>query len=105
MLVSLCEAVLSNQVPPRDLSTIGFALMASEKFAWDAEDVVGDVIQDWSCPEINYPLTIENIQRFKDWLLEKEPYPVKPQSQMAPPPRQERFISRVEKKSLPRGRR
>ena len=38
MLVSLCEAVLSNQFPPQDLSTIGFALTASEKFAWDAED-------------------------------------------------------------------
>ncbi|MFZ0579502.1 MAG: hypothetical protein WBY69_05650 [Candidatus Acidiferrales bacterium] len=102
MLVSLCEAVLSDQLPSQDLSTIGFALLASEKFVWDAEDLVGDVIHDWSCPEINYPLTLENVQRFKDWLLEKELYPskVQPQTRTSFNPKRERLISRVQKKPL-----
>jgi hypothetical protein len=105
MLVSLCEAVLSDQLPSHDLSTIGFALVASEKFTWDAEDLAGDVIHDWSCPEINYPLTLENVERFKNWLLEKEPYPAKMQTRTPFNPKHERLISRVEKRSLPkRGR-
>jgi hypothetical protein len=86
------------------VSTIGFALLASEKFSWDAEDLAGDVIHDWFCPEINYLLTLENVQRFKNWLLEKEPYltKVQPQTRASAKPSQERLISRVEKKSLPK---
>ncbi|HEV1995622.1 MAG TPA: hypothetical protein VGR03_14925 [Candidatus Acidoferrum sp.] len=103
MLVSLCEAVLSAELPPQELSTIGFALVASGKFAWDAEDLCGHVIHDWSCPEVNYPLTIENVQRFKNWLLELEPYPAKPQ--LGPPTKNECLISITEKKSLPRQQR
>jgi hypothetical protein len=100
MLVSLCDAVLSGKFPPQGLSTIGFTLVASDKFVWDAEDVVGDVIHDWSCPEINYPLTLGNVQRFKNWLLQVEPYPAKPALKSASG--DERLISRTEKKSLPR---
>lgn len=63
---------------------------------------MGDVIHDWSCPEINYPLTLENVQRFKNWLLEKELYPskVQPRTRTLFNPKQERLISRVEKKPL-----
>jgi hypothetical protein len=100
MLVAICDAVLSGKLPPLELATIGFSLLASESFVWDAEDVMGDVIHDWSCPGINYPLTVDNVQRFKNWLLKQEPYPVKPQ--LASRPKHERPISRTEKKSLPR---
>src|SRR5713101_7110723 len=98
MLVSLCDAVLSGQLPPQELSAIGFALVASHSFVWDAEDVVGNVIHDWSCPEVNYPLTVDNVQRFKNWLLQLEPYPTKPR--LTSPSEHERLISRTEKKSL-----
>lgn len=100
MLVSLCDAVLSGQLATQELSTIGFALVASDSFIWDAEDVVGDVIHDWSCPEVNYPLTVDTVQRFKNWLLQLEPYPARPQPR--PPSKDERLISKTEKKSLPR---
>jgi hypothetical protein len=100
MLVSLCNAVLSGQLPPQELSAIGFALLASDHFLWEAEDVMGDVIHDWSCPEINYALTVDNVQRFRNWLLKQEPYPVKPQ--LASRPKHDRLISRTEKKTLPR---
>ena len=60
------------------LSTIGFALMASDNFVWDADDLLGDIIADCSCPEINYGLDAENIRRFRAWLTEQETYPAKP---------------------------
>jgi len=59
MLVSLADAVFAGTLPPDALGTIGFALQTSDKFVWDgdSDELVANVISDWSCPEINYPLT------------------------------------------------
>jgi hypothetical protein len=100
MLVSLCDAVLSGQFPAHELSTIGFALEASDKFTLEGEDVVGRVIDDWACPEINYPLTLENIQRCKNWLLKLEPHPEK--SSPKPSSKGVRPIVVREKRFLPK---
>jgi hypothetical protein len=79
MLVRLCNVVLQGELAPGALHCIGFALMASDEFSWDDEDnVLADIIGDWSCPEINYPLTLENVRRFRAWLTRSEPYPAKP---------------------------
>jgi hypothetical protein len=81
MLVSLADAVLAGTLPPDALGTIGFALQTSDKFVWDgdSDELVANVISDWSCPEINYPLTHQNIAKFRAWLTGAEPYPAKPQ--------------------------
>ncbi len=80
MAMRLCDAVLSGDLPAADLRTIGFALRASDKFEWDGDedDVLAEVISDWSAPEINYPLTTENVRRFRAWLAREEPYPARP---------------------------
>jgi hypothetical protein len=80
MLVRLCDVVLQGDLEPDALHTIGFALMASDAFCWDADedDVLANVIGDWSCPEVNYPLTLENVNHFLAWLTRSEPYPPKP---------------------------
>src|SRR5713101_131026 len=95
MLVSLCDAVLSGQFPAHEFSTIGFALEASDRFTWDGEDLTSKVVDDWACPEVNYPLTLENVQRFKNWLLESDPYPAKPAHK--PSSKDERLIVAREK--------
>jgi hypothetical protein len=78
MLIALCDAVLTKELQPGVLETVGFALMASDRFTWDGEQILGDVIADWSCPEINYPLNVESVRLFRAWLTEENPYPVKP---------------------------
>jgi hypothetical protein len=80
MLVSLTDAVLAGSLPPDALATIGFALEASDKFVWDgdSDQLFASVIADWSCPEVNYPLTLENVARFRAWLTGGEPYPERP---------------------------
>ena len=80
MLVRLCDVVLGGELEPEALHSIGFALMASDAFCWDADedDLLAEVIADWSCPEVNLPLTIENVTRFRAWLMRSEPYPSKP---------------------------
>jgi hypothetical protein len=96
MLVRLCDAVLQGEVAPDALHSIGFALMASDAFCWDADedDVLANVIGDWSCPEVNYPLTPENVKRFRAWLTRSEPYPPKPPLRMGG-----NVVSVTEKKS------
>jgi len=74
MVVKLCDAALSGDFPPKELQTVGFSLIASDHFDWDDELLAG-VIGDWSCPEVNYPLTVQNVERFKRWLLGTESYP------------------------------
>ena len=101
MLVSLCDAVLGGALPPEVLRTIGFALQASDKFEWDGDEdeLVAEIIADWSCPEINYPLTPENVARFRNWLTEAEPYPSKPNQNVE---FNGRLVSVTEKKSIER---
>lgn len=102
MLVALCDAVLSTQLAAQELSTIGFALAASESFLWDTEDIVHEVIHYWSCPEINYPLTLENVHRFRLWLLYPESLPQRPAITQRTGP--EQLISMTKKKSIRRPR-
>lgn len=99
MLVRLCDVVLQGELESDALYAIGFALMASDKFWWDADedDVLANVIADWSCPEVNYPLTLENVRRFRAWLTRSEPYPQKPQLE-----KRGDIISVTEKKCLER---
>lgn len=80
MAITLCDAVLGGELPADALETIGFALMASDKFFWDADEdkVLAEVIQDWSAPEVNFPLMLDNVKKFRTWLTRTEPYPTKP---------------------------
>ena len=72
-LVKLCDAVLAGELEPKDLETIGFCLIASDHFVWDGDispgDVVTETVHDWSAPEINYPLTQDTVQKFRERLL------------------------------------
>jgi hypothetical protein len=97
MLVSLCDAVLDGKLPAESLHQIGFMLVASDHFDWDEDDLMSNVIHDWSCPEVNYPLNEQNVARFKKWLLKEEPYPPKPGIEKAHSDKQ-RIVSRLEKR-------
>jgi hypothetical protein len=69
----LCDAVLADDMAPLVLEPIGFCLIASDHFAWDAEDpggeIVAETIAGWSAPVINYPLNLENVRMFRDRLM------------------------------------
>jgi len=97
MLVSLCDAVLDGKLPTESLHQIGFMLVASDHFDWQEDDLMSNVIHDWSCPEVNYPLTEQNVARFKRWLLEEEPYPAKPVGRQTGSG-EARIMSRLEKR-------
>src|SRR5262249_46657457 len=72
-LIRLCDAVLAGELPAEALQQIGFCLIASDHFHWDADtpngSVVAETVADWSCPEINWPLVPENVRKFREGLV------------------------------------
>ena len=72
-LVKLCDSVLAGELEPVALETIGFCLISSDHFVWDGDvspgDVIAETVHDWSAPEIKYPLTIDNVRKFRERLL------------------------------------
>lgn len=66
-LMMLCDAFLSAKLTSEALNTIAFALIASDHFEWD-DDTMGEVLHDWSAPEINFPLNEETIKMHRSWL-------------------------------------
>ncbi len=72
MAIALCDAVLSGELSPQELKTVGFALLASDNFYWDeADDEPAELFYDGSAPEINFSLTYENVRMFRDRLIGK----------------------------------
>jgi hypothetical protein len=75
-LAKLCDAVLSGKLSAEHLELIGYCLVASDHFFWDEESksggLVAETAYDWSSPEINYPLTVGNIEKFRKRLLTGE---------------------------------
>src|SRR5438270_2046450 len=64
-LLRLCDAVLSGDLDPAELETVGFCMIASDYFHWDSETLdgarVAETRHDLASPEINYPLTLETV--------------------------------------------
>jgi hypothetical protein len=76
-LVAVCNAFLTGTLKAGDVNFIGYALACSDRFTWDGDqdNTLASIIEHWSTPEINYPLTVENIQRCRRWLEGTENYP------------------------------
>lgn len=71
-LVRVCDAVLSGAIDAASLQPIGFCLVASDAFSWHADTAEGqrvaEVLHNWSAPEINWPLNLENVRRWREYL-------------------------------------
>jgi hypothetical protein len=80
-LTRLCDAVLSGDITPRALQAIGFCVVASDNFEYDTDtpegDLVGETLMDWSAPDVNYPLTLDNVRKFRERLVTgKDPFTI-----------------------------
>ncbi|SDE74068.1 hypothetical protein SAMN05444167_0303 [Terriglobus roseus] len=67
-LVKLCDAFVRRALSASDLSVVAFALLASDAFEWH-DEIVSEVLSDWSAPEVNYVLNADTINMHRDWLL------------------------------------
>jgi hypothetical protein len=71
-LLKLCNDTLRGLLTATDLNTVAFALIASNYFHWDSTtkdgEIVADTLFDWDNPEINFPLTVDNLRLWKLYL-------------------------------------
>lgn len=75
-LLRICDAVKKGVIEPWKLEAIGFCLVASDYFEWDAEVPeqarVNEVIHLWAAPQVNYPLTVKNVSKAARFLATGE---------------------------------
>ena len=71
-LMRVCESFISGQLGPEAIQSIGFCLVSSDSFCWDSDtpegERVAEVIHDWSSSEINLPVTLDNMGRWRSYL-------------------------------------
>jgi hypothetical protein len=80
MLVRLCDAVLTRELPGPALEVVAFAVIVSDHMHWAEDDeLVPRVLYDWASPEITWELTPENVRMFRDWLTGEIRAPSEPE--------------------------
>lgn len=68
-LLMLCDAGISRRLSAKALSAVAFTVLASDRFHLDADDeVVVEVLYDWSAPETNYPIDANTLEMNRRWL-------------------------------------
>lgn len=77
MALRLCDAVSNGQLQGEVIRTVAFLIISSDHLTWGDDELLGEIIWDWSCPEVNYPLTPENMALCRKWLEGTESYPSK----------------------------
>jgi hypothetical protein len=76
-VLSLCNAGIMGQLGENALTIIAFALIASDRIEWD-DEIISETLYDWSCPEINLPLTPDILNMHQRWLVGTEQPTPKP---------------------------
>jgi len=75
-LIRLCDAVLAGEINPKYLRAVGFCILASDNFEYDTDtpegDLIGETVLDWSAPMVHYPLTQQNVEKFRHRLVTGE---------------------------------
>ncbi|MBS1669153.1 MAG: hypothetical protein JST58_17390, partial [Bacteroidetes bacterium] len=71
-LIKLCDDTLNGNLTTADINTIAFAIITSEFFTLDNDaenaSIIENVLEDWDNPETGYPLTLDNMRNWKDYL-------------------------------------
>jgi hypothetical protein len=78
-ILALCDAGINGTLPGEAVTAIAFMVITSDHFEWDWDDeMISEIFSDWSCPEVNYPLTPTTFQMHRRWLLGSETPPERP---------------------------
>jgi hypothetical protein len=61
MALRVCDSALAGELPAEGLRLLAFIIITSERFTWGNDELLAEILHDWSCPEVNYALTPENL--------------------------------------------
>ena len=65
-LIKLCDEAIKGNLTFEDLNTIAFAIFTTERINRSENDkVMEDVLFAWDNPEIGFPLTLDNMKKWK----------------------------------------
>lgn len=64
MLAKLCEDCISERIDKSTAEHIAFTLLGSKRIKW-TDNRINFLVFDWASSEINFPLTIANLKKFK----------------------------------------
>lgn len=71
-LIKLADGFLEEKISANRLESIAFLLIGSNFFTWDTNNEIGrrvsDTLFQWDNPEINFPITITNMIKWKKYL-------------------------------------
>jgi hypothetical protein len=100
-MLALCDSGINGTLPGEAVTAIAFMVIASDHFEWDWDDeMISEIFSDWSCPEVNHPLTPTTFQMYRRWLLGSETPPER--SSLAKNSKKGRLIS-IRRKVLVKG--
>jgi hypothetical protein len=66
-ILLLCDAGIAGELSQEVMSTVAFAILASDRFGWD-DDIISETLHDWSVPEVNLPLEPDTLKMHRNWL-------------------------------------
>ncbi len=66
-LIAKCNQYLNGEIKEKDFENYAWNLITKEHIDWD-DDVISDIIYQWDSPEINFPITKQNIRLWKHQL-------------------------------------
>jgi len=71
-LIKLCIDTIAGMLTPIDLNEIAFGLISSDYFCWDNSTNDGEIVAvtlfAWDNPDINFPITNENLRLWRKYL-------------------------------------
>lgn len=71
-LLKICNDTLSGHLSATEINIVAFALISSDYFYWDSNTTEGEIVAntlfDWDNPDINFPLSQDNLKLWKKYL-------------------------------------
>lgn len=73
-MIRICDDYESGDLEVSNVTAIAFFLLGSDHFGWDSATptgaVIAELISDWSTPEIDFPITRDNMAAIRRSLTE-----------------------------------
>ena len=71
-LIKKCDEFLNGKINAESFEIYASKIITEENTEWENDDVIEDIINQWDSPELNFSITIKNIELWKHQLKTNE---------------------------------